>query len=62
MASFLGYFYYDCYFHVFGATIADLDAFSAEDIVEAAVFRKMCCTKKRIYHVLEYHGKLKKTK
>ena len=28
-------------FHVFGASIADLDAVSAEDFVEAVVFKKM---------------------
>ena len=28
-------------FHVFGATIADLDAASVEDLVEAVVSRKM---------------------
>ena len=28
-------------FHVFGATIADLDAVSVEDLVEAVVSRKM---------------------
>ena len=28
-------------FHVFGANIADLGAFSVEDFVEAVAFRKM---------------------
>ena len=28
-------------FHVFGAAIADLDAVSVEDSVEAVVFKKM---------------------
>ena len=31
---------YYCY-HAFGATIADLDAVSVEDLVEAEVSRKM---------------------
>ena len=29
------------FFHVFGATIADLDAVSVEDFVEVVIFRKM---------------------
>ena len=42
IASFQGYFCYDCYcFHVFGVTIADLDAVSVKDLVEAVFLRKM---------------------
>ena len=38
MASFQGYFNYD--FHVFGRTIADLDAVSVEDLVGGGGFEE----------------------
>ena len=43
LASFQGYFIMivNCCFHVFGATVADLDAVSVKDLVEVMVSRKM---------------------
>ena len=43
LASFQGYFIMivNYCFHVFGATVADLDAVSVEDLVEVMVSRKM---------------------
>ena len=43
LASFQGYFIMivNYCFYVFGATVADLDAVSVEDLVEVMVSRKM---------------------